>query len=179
VDLQSGVWFLDAASGQSLTIVPVQTRSELLALWDLDVAAYGEDVLPWERLARWHRAFATGLQMLVDGAGDVLGGVGIWPLYRDSYERLLRGELAEIELAMVDIDATMSSGYWYLSGVVVRADVRRRGFGRALMRVASQLAAGDEIGALVISPQGRGLLETLGFAGGDEREGVRVYTVRA
>ncbi|HVS38577.1 MAG TPA: hypothetical protein VMS17_23680 [Gemmataceae bacterium] len=161
------------------TMRALSTEEEFGSFWDIDKAAYEDvdqreyELHMRETLHGWWTAFPAGLLGLFRG-GQLLGGLGVWPLSAEIAMPLKDGRLRERDLSGAAMqpfrDAPAAS--WYIGGIVLKPQCRRtgavwplvhKGFPSWIRTCRRGMAFPLELLALGASDVGVKLLEDHGF----------------
>ena len=149
-----------------------QTSSldELTAVWKIDCAAYGESNVPFATLQAWWQIYPQG-HYLVKKRGKIIGGLGLWPVSRNTYHQMRRGTLTEGTLTIMGRrNPEARKEHWYISGIVIAAEHRKvRALSCLLNRLVERRRMSQthpeqiQVGAIPISEEGLRLLMRHGF----------------
>lgn len=109
-------------------VTNVRGEGELLAVSRLDASAYGGESVDHAGLRAWWMAYPKGIYVLWKDS-DIVGAVGIWPIKKGTYNRMIEGKIDEVNLKERDIcrrAAGKKYAYWYFADIVLREDHRDR-----------------------------------------------------
>ncbi len=154
-----------------IEVKQIESDNELVKLWEIDRAAYGDASISLELFREWHSSYSKGLHALFVGR-RVVGACGVWPVSKSWCMRLRSGKEREssINSAMLHRCGNEKSSYWYISGIVLDPNIRRT---RAILILLnsglrswlqrSQVKYPLEVYALGSSAHGIALLDRVGF----------------
>ncbi|WP_296817983.1 hypothetical protein [Brevundimonas sp.] len=100
----------------------VRDTYELRQLWQIDNDSYQDFSIDFDTFVSWWRAFPSGLVAARDSGGEIIGGIGTWPVPRRWTERLTNDCNPESLISEDSIRACLSSRGrpdWYISGIVL------------------------------------------------------------
>ncbi|MHB8321410.1 MAG: hypothetical protein ACYDA7_05285 [Acidithiobacillus sp.] len=170
--LSAGVLTADGPCNRFLVHQTVY-MSDLVAIWEIDCAAYGAMNVDFDILKKWWAVYPQGHYVIKNG-DQVIGGFGIWPVTKKDYQALRSGRIAESAITPCAHKPRSISHYWYLSGIVV--DAKHRG-SRAVWCLVRQAVAhwfstqaepsgaiGVTVGSIPVSRDGLKLLTRFGFS---------------
>jgi len=151
----------------------VTSTERLRALYALDLEAYGRTAIDWERFLQWHSTYDMGLRVVLE-QDRIVGAIGVWGLSEQQTRGLIGGQLREQDLIPLTHEQLGNGGspFWYVSGVVVDAELRRSlatplklllraGVGQIFNSGKPRYPA--NVYALAYSDEGRSLLDGLRF----------------
>lgn len=166
----------ESLAGGHSSVSTVADLFELTQLWEIDRSNYGEFNIAKDELASWWRAFPDGLVACRDDEGNIIGGLGIWPVGPDWLAQL--SELCNPEqiISHATIKAALGRrklSHWYISGIVLQ-DHEHNFLGKRLLPRLIQNAVltvsltrgfdpRSTIYAMPISESGSRLLRRFGF----------------
>ncbi|HEX8920553.1 MAG TPA: toll/interleukin-1 receptor domain-containing protein [Pyrinomonadaceae bacterium] len=99
----------------------VEDGTDLKAVSRLDELAYGGESINHKGLCSWWRAYPRGIYVLWKDF-RIIGAVGIWPLKKATYDRLVKGKIDEPDIKAQDISGRIDSrtySYWYFADIVL------------------------------------------------------------
>lgn len=102
---------------------PISDTYELEMLWQIDRDSYQDFSIDLETFGNWWRAFPSGLVAARDEQGEVIGGIGTWPVSRRWARSLTANCNPEELIDEHSIRACLAGNSkpdWYISGIVVR-----------------------------------------------------------
>ncbi|RXT03785.1 hypothetical protein [Ammoniphilus sp. CFH 90114] len=156
-----------------MLFVRTATTEDVEKMMSLDYRIYPKQ---WHiELEAVKQNFRRGTQLgrVVITEEGIKGYFAHLPLPRDAFEKVLRGELKEGDLAnyVLHYDKEKEVYLYSVSFIVDIEDEHRKSYSRALIRdmpyfFGSLAEAGviiKELGAIVISPDGKRLLESIGY----------------
>lgn len=104
-------------------VMGIRGETEIRWVSDLDASFYGPDSIDYEGLCGWWRAYPKGIHALWRN-NRLIGAMGIWPLRKETYDRIVAGDMDETDIRAEDIragDNLDPSPYWYLADIVLEA----------------------------------------------------------
>lgn len=160
-------------------VTRVRSEAELHMVSNLDALVYGAECIDHEGLYGWWKACPNGIYILWKG-DELIGALGLWPLKKSTYHRMIKGKIDEVDLTADDIserEAGRTYAYWYAADIVLREEYRGQPENWLVFllveAIKQWLDEGDlaptvHLCALGFKPRGISLLQNLRFqhAGG-------------
>jgi predicted nucleotide-binding protein len=109
-------------------VTPAMSEPELRLIAELDASAYGGESIDYEGLRAWWRVYPKGAYVLWKDS-KIIGALGLWPIKKTTYERLIKGEIDEVDLKAKDINRIVDGrtySYWYFADVVLQEEYQNR-----------------------------------------------------
>lgn len=106
----------------------VRSEAELREVYRLDALAYGGESVSHEGLRSWWKAYPKGIYVLWEET-TIVGAIGIWPIKKATYNRIIRGQVDEVDIGPGDISRNVSRrphAYWYFGDIVLREESRNK-----------------------------------------------------
>lgn len=152
----------------------VWSEKEVREVSELDASVYEGESISHEGLCAWWSAYPKGIYVLrIDS--KIAGAVGIWPIKKTTYRRIIKGEIDEVEVKAKDISRKVAGrtySYWYFADIILRGEYRCKRkkwsvflLGEAVRQWLSEgnLASELHLCAFGFEPQGISLLEKSNF----------------
>lgn len=136
----------------------LDSEAAVSEMWEIDKQAYQDCSLGLESFLAWWRRYEFGSRVLrLDG--EIVAGIGIYPLYPEQAEKFANGEIPESKLLPVTQKRCdrVPVKDWYVSGVVIKPEHQNRGLLRTLLRLG--LGAWDATGHVSYPARMLGLAE--------------------
>jgi hypothetical protein len=114
-------------SASKPAVKAIRRESEIRWVSRLDASIYGAESVDYEGLCGWWRAYPKGIYALWKDS-RIVGAVGIWPLRREAYDRLVAGQMDETDIKAEDIwggNARESHPYWYFADIVLEEEYHK------------------------------------------------------
>jgi hypothetical protein len=153
----------------------VRSESELTLLYNTEIEEYGADsIIRFENLLAFWRQYPQGVFCLFCG-NHIVGGIGIWPIYINTFQNLVQGRLDEKDLNgnhVLAHDSLYPLECWYIGDIILAKQHRQTKDGCAGLLLEgsirarltnSRLASQVSICALVYSRQGKSLSRKIGL----------------
>lgn len=106
----------------------VYNETELREVARLDELIYGSESIDYEGLCAWWRTYKRGVYVLWKDTRTI-GAIGIWPIKKRTYDRLIKGSIDETDLKAQDICGRASvraHPYWYFADIVLQQEYRNK-----------------------------------------------------
>jgi GNAT superfamily N-acetyltransferase len=100
----------------------VESEAELREVSNLDASFYGGESINHEGLLAWWQAYKKGIYVLRKDE-NIIGAIGIWPVKKAAFDKLIKGELDEVDLTAQDISGSVTGqtcAYWYFADIVLK-----------------------------------------------------------
>ncbi len=110
---------------KNYAVHPCTTQNDLKEVWKIDTTEYGDMNVDFSLLHNWWEKFPYGHYVIKKG-DEVIGGLGIWPLSKSSYQGLLKGKIIESEMSICKPRRGAETVYWYISGMILKTNYRRK-----------------------------------------------------
>jgi hypothetical protein len=153
----------------------IRNEDDLRKLYEIEVEEYGaESIVGLKTLEAWWERFPDATFCLATD-DQIIGGMLIWPLEEDAFDRLSSGQLDEYQMLESHVARKKGSATfncWYIGDIVLQKDYRlgrERWSARLLVEALNHWLNGENlshqlrISALAYSTQGRLLAERLKF----------------
>jgi hypothetical protein len=164
----------DLISPLAPEVTSVRSEPELRVVSELDALVYGGESIDHEGLCSWWRAYPAGIYVLwIDS--KIVGALGVWPIKKTTYNKIIRGEIDEVDITAHDISrraAGRTHSYWYVADIVLQKKYRNKRGKWALFLLESaisqwlregNLASEIHLCALGFKPAGISLLQNFRF----------------
>lgn len=155
-------------------VTRVGSGPELRAVSELDALIYGAESIDHEGLCAWWKAYPAGIYVLwIDS--KIVGAVGIWPIKKATYNKIIKGKIDEVDITARDISrsaAGRTHSYWYVADIVLEKRYRSKPGKWALFLLAAAIsqwlcegnfASEIHLCALGFKPAGISLLKKFRF----------------
>ena len=152
-----------------------QDEADLQWMYKIQQEEYGADsIVSFDNVKAWWTRFPQGTFRMIH-EGELIGGMGIWPLQEAIFSALTSGKLDEHQMEATHIEPKRDGqrySYWYVGDILLQKNYRlskEKWAVRLLIEVldawikSGNLASQIKLCALVYSHQGRSLAERLQF----------------
>lgn len=115
---------------EEIEVHPVRNVEDLYNVYELERTEYGKQgIVSFSKLAKWWQCFRDGAYVLKI-KGIVKGGMGLWPLQKESFKRIKYGMLLEPGLVCNDLICGVFKDnkirqYWYFGDIIISPELRR------------------------------------------------------
>ncbi len=97
----------------------IRTGDELCNIAELDKKTYGEHSVDYNGLLEWWQCYQQGIYALLRNS-IIIGAVGIWPLTKNAFEKLIAGSWRESKIGTNDIcEKSDKQMYWYFGDIIL------------------------------------------------------------
>jgi hypothetical protein len=165
----------DLISPLAPEVTSVRSEPEVRVVSELDALVYGGESIDHEGLCSWWRAYPAGIYVLwIDS--KIVGALGVWPIKKATYNKIIKGEIDEVDITGRDISrraAGRTHSYWYVADIVLEKRYRNKPEKWALFLLEAaiskwlregNLASEIHLCALGFEREGISLLENFKFS---------------